>query len=90
MESERRRVIFSAVPGADRIMTKANAFRCHKPIRSLKMCEAKDDINEIEEFVQILGKVRTTLEAVYLDEVDRLEQQHDVANRYNQSFPENI
>jgi hypothetical protein len=54
------------------------------------MCEAKNDINEIEEFVQILGKVRTTLEAVYLDEVDRLEQQRDAVNCYDQSSPENI
>ncbi|AFM26150.1 hypothetical protein [Desulfomonile tiedjei] len=44
------------------------------------MCEAKSDIIEIEDFVQILGKVRTTLEAVYLDEMDRLEQQANEAN----------
>jgi hypothetical protein len=53
------------------------------------MCEAKNDLNEIEDFVQILGKVRTTLEAVYLDEMDRLEQQQDAVSCYDQSSHEN-
>ncbi len=51
------------------------------------MCEAKNDIIEIEDFVQILGEVRTTLEAVYLDEMDRLEQQAKAASNYHEQSP---
>ena len=41
------------------------------------MCEAESTTREIEDFVQVLGRVRVPLEALYRDEMTRIEQESD-------------
>jgi hypothetical protein len=45
------------------------------------MCEIETDISDIEAFVQLLGRVRIPLEALYRDEIKRMEEEADAFDR---------
>jgi hypothetical protein len=45
------------------------------------MCESETAISDIEAFVQLLGRVRGPLEALYRDEMQRMQRDADAADR---------
>jgi hypothetical protein len=51
------------------------------------MCEAETTMREIEEFVQLLGKVSASLETVYWDEMNRIRQGVDASDSIEEQPP---
>jgi len=52
------------------------------------MCQsAETTVTDIEDLVQLLGKVRVSLEAVYWDEMSRIQQEADASRRNDEPPP---
>jgi|GEM_PF-5821313 len=51
------------------------------------MCESETAISDIEAFVQLLGRVRGPLEALYWDEVQRMQRDADAVDRDEEQPP---